>query len=177
MTTQETPIATQEKRHTPQVSPYAVSTHHLSKIVKEILKSDEIMDGSGHLYVAPAYRDNITPDLITSAQERVLARLAQDYPDQAPDIEQERAHAITGRIIMGAARRHMKQQPQPKRPQQPKKGRASTKTAKRPNKSDHHQQHVKPRRHEERRVVEVVIKKARPFHYPRDLPIVAGDKS
>jgi hypothetical protein len=175
MTTQN-PIAAQEKRHTPQVSPYKVSTHHLTKMIKGILKADEIMDGSGHLYVSPAYRDSITPDLITSAQERVLARLAQDYPDQAELIEQERVHAIVGRIIIGAAQRHMKQKPQQKRPPQ-HKSRASHKAAKPRKDKDHHPRaSAKPRRHEEKRVIEVVIKKERPsFHYPLDLVIPGRD--
>jgi len=174
MTTQGNPAAAQEKRHTPQVSPYKVSTHHLTKMVKEILKSDEVMDGSGHLYVSPQYRDQITPDLITAAQERVLARLAQDYPDQAKDIETERVHAIVGRIVTGAAQRR-KQQPQPKRPPQ-HKSRASTKTAK-PRKDKDHQRHaVKQRRGEEKRVIEVIVKSDRPsFHYPLDLVIPGRD--
>jgi len=174
MTTQGNPAATQEKRHTPQVSPYKVSTHHLMKYVREILKSDEIMDGSGHLYVSPAYRDKITPDLITSTQARVLARLAQDYPDQAELIEQERVHALVGCIVTGAAQRR---KPQPKRPPQPKKGRASQKTAKPRKNKDHHQcEAVKQRRGEEKHVIEVTIKKARPrFHYPLDLVIPGRD--
>jgi len=173
MNTQETPITPQEKRHTPEVSPYKVSTHHLTKMVKEILKSDEVMDGSGHLYVSPAYRDKITPDLITATQARVLARLAQDYPDQAELIEKERVHALVGCIISGAAQRR---KPQSKRPPQPKKGRASHKAAKPRQAKDHHQHAVKPRRHEEKHVIEVVVKKARPsFHYPRDLVIPGRD--
>jgi len=181
MTTQENPIAAQEKRHTPQVSPYRVSTHHLTQMVKKILKSDEVMDGSGHLYVAPAYRDSITPDLIAAAQERVLAKLSEVYPDQATMIEKERVHAIVGRIIIGAAQRK-KPQPQQKRPPQ-QKSRASRKAAK-PRKDKDHQQEarlaskseVKQRRGEEKRTIEVVVKKARPsFHYPRDLRI-PGDE-
>jgi len=180
MNTQKKTSAAQEKRHTPEVSPYKVSTHHLTKMIKGILKADEIMDGSGHLYVSHAYRDSITPDLITAAQERVLARLAQDYPDQAKDIETERVHAIVGRIVMGAAQRR-KPQPQQKRPPQ-HKSRASHKAAK-PRKDKDHQQDrcasassVKPRRHEEKRTIEVTVKKARPtFHYPRDLRI-PGDE-
>jgi len=174
MNTQKKPTATLEKRHTPQVSPYKVSTHHLTKMVKEILKSDEIMDGSGHLYVSHAYRDSITPDLIAAVQGRVLTRLAQDYPDQAKDIETERVHAIVGRIVMGAAQRK-KPQPQPKRPPQ-HKSRASHKAAK-PRKDKDHQRHaVKQRRGEEKHVIEVTVKKARPsFHYPRDLRI-PGDE-
>jgi hypothetical protein len=177
MNTQETPAAAQEKRHTPEVSPYAVSTHHLTKMIKGILKSDEIMDGSGHLYVAPAYRDKITPEVITAAQERVLAKLARDYPDQANDIEHERVHALVGCIVMGAAQRR-KPQPQPKRQQpQQKKGRASNKAAKPRKDKDHHQyEAVKPRRGEEKHVIEVTVKKARPrFHYPLDLVIPGRD--
>ena len=175
MTTQENPAAAREKRHTPEVSPYKVSTHHLTKYVREILKKDEVMDGSGHLYVSPQYRDKITPDLITSAQGRVLAKLAEAYPDQAPDIEHERVHALVGYIITGAAQRK-KPQPEPKRPPQ-QKSRASHKTAKPRKGKDHQRSSVKPRRGEEKRVVEVVVKRARPsFHYPRDLRI-PGDES
>jgi len=174
MTTQGNPSAAQEKRHTPEVSPYAVSTHHLTKMVKGILKSDEVMDGSGHLYVSPKYRDNITPELITTAQGRVVAKIAQDYPDQAELIEKERVHAIVGRIIAGAAQRK-KPQPQPKRPPQ-QKSRASTKVAKPRQAKDHQRHAAKPRRGEEKRTIEVVVKKARPsFHYPLDLVIPGRD--
>ncbi|MHB1643510.1 MAG: hypothetical protein ACYCS8_12785 [Acidithiobacillus sp.] len=143
MTTESpTPTPTPENPETPET----LSRTQIWHRARKIMKSHEIMDGSGHLHLKNRAA-GVTEEQIAQVQAYVLAGLVNQ------GIPESHARSMDARIaamLCGLVTRRPPPKPRPRRPKPPKP--------------------QANRRTEPRQViVQVTVKKARSFHYPRDL--------
>lgn len=147
-----------------------LSTRQFWKRLKSVLKADRVMDGSGHLSLHFDLPWPLSEPAVAEVQSRTIEALSSQGLD---GFDEEKARARIATILRTIAR-PARGKPQPKpRPQQQrdlkkKKPKQQQRTPDRQERIAHHPQRPAP-------VIQVTIKKARNFHYPRDLP--AGDKS
>ena len=124
-----------------------MSRTQLWKRAREIMKTHEIMDGSGHLYLK-----NRGVKVTSEQTKEVIAFVHTELAKQG--ITEEKAQTIDT-VVAQTLRFITMRGPAPK-----KKPKLTVKKA-------------NPRQETRQVVIQVTVKKARSFHYPRDLP--AGD--
>lgn len=140
----------------------ALSARQFWKRLKEILKADPVMSGSGHLYLHHKLPHPLPERAFASVQAHALEALQTQCIE---GFDEEKVRARIAMILLTIAKPGRgKPQAQAKPKQQQRKPRKPD----RPERAAHHHQRPAP-------IIQVTIKKARTFHYPRDLP--AGDKS
>ena len=144
-----------------------ITRTQLWKRGREIMKTHEIMDGSGHLYLknrGVAVTKEQVKDVIVFVHAELAKQGISEEKAQTIDI-------IISQTLQCITRRGPAPEPKPKNPK-----------AEKPKKQKQEKPQHKPQltlkkansRTETRQVViQVTVKKARNFHYPRDLP--AGD--
>ena len=150
----------------------ALSTTQFYKRIKSALKEDPVMNGSGHLYLHPDQHQPLDEIVVASIQSHTIEVLREQGIDGF-DEEKTRAfisvvlHYIAlphrGGRVPGTPRLNKKPKPKTKN-----KSKAKAKVKVKPQKQQ--KQPQKPRRQDEVRTVRVTVKRARTFHYPRDLP-------
>ncbi|WP_278667008.1 hypothetical protein [Acidithiobacillus ferriphilus] len=147
----------------------ALSTTQFYKRIKSILKEDPAMDGSGHLYLRPEQPKPLDEIVITSVQGHTIETLREMGIDGFDEEKTRDFIAVVLRYISlpwrgGRAPGTPRTNKKPKTKQKAKKAK--------PQKQKPQQ---KQRRREEVRTVQVTVKRARSFHYPRDLATPGGD--
>jgi len=137
-----------------------MSRTQLWKLAREVMKTHEIMDGSGHLYLK-----NRAERVTEEQAQNVIAFVHAELEKQG--ISEEKAKNVDS-LIAQTLKDITRRGPAVPKPPKP------TKTAK-PAKPAKPQLTLKanPRVETRQVVIQVTVKKARNFHYPRDLP--AGD--
>ena len=152
----------------------ALSTTQFYKRIKSILKADPAMDGSGHLYLRPEQPKPLDEIVITSVQGHTIETLREMGIDGFDEEKTKQFIAVVLRYI-GLPYRGGRAPGTPRTNKKPKsKGKQKVK-AKQKAKPQKQQKQQKPRRQDEVRTVQVTVKKARTFHYPRDLATPGGD--
>ncbi len=137
-----------------------MSRTQLWKRAREIMKTHSIMDGSGHLYLKNR------GEKVSEEQTREVIAFVHTELALTHGISEEKAKTIDSLVsqTLKDITRRGPAVPKPPKPPKPAKPKPQL-TAKKANS-----------RQETRQVViQVTIKKARTFHYPRDLP--SGDVS
>ena len=149
MTESSTPTPTPENPETPDT----LSRTQIWHRARRIMKTHEIMDGSGHLHLKN--RVPVTEEQVKDVQEFVLDGLVKQG---IPATHAASMDTRVARTLCGLVSRRPPPKPRPKRPKTPKP-----------------QKPQANRRQDTRQVVvQVTVKKSRTFHYPRDLPAGAG---
>lgn len=132
-----------------------ISNTQLYKRIKTVLKTDPIMDGSGHLYLHPDQPKPLEKLVVASVQEHTLEGLRERG---ISDFDGEKVKGIVAIILKyiafpnrgkGLNRKKKTKPAKPAKkaqPQRPARAKAAVQT------------------------VTVTVKKSRTFHYPRDLP-------
>ena len=143
-----------------------LSTTQFYKRIKSILKEDPAMDGSGHLYLHPAQPQPLDEIVIASIQAHAIDALRAQGIDGFDEEKTRDFISVVLRYI-GLPHRGGRAPGTPKPKPKPK-----TKQKAKPQRQKPQQ---KQRRHDEVRVVQVTVKRARTFHYPRDLTTTGGD--
>lgn len=141
-----------------------MSNTQLWKRAREVMKTHEIMDGSGHLYLKNR-GEKLTKEQIAEVIAFVHAELEQQ------GFSDEKIKTMDARMsstLQCITRRGPAPEPKPKAPkaEKPKKQKLE--------KPQHRPQltvkKANPRVETRQVVIQVTVKKARSFHYPRDLP-------
>ncbi|OCB03902.1 hypothetical protein BBC27_05770 [Acidithiobacillus ferrivorans] len=138
----------------------AISGTQLLKHVKELMKIHEIMDGSGSLYLKDINQE-VTKDQVKGVQQFVYAGLKA----QGIAFEEKKISGVISQTLFRLQRRlsefigPIKPKPRQMKPHQVQ---AKSKPTLSANK-------VNPRIETRQIVIQVTVKKARNFHYPRDL--------
>ena len=146
-----------------------LSTTQFYKRIKSILKEDPVMDGSGHLYLHQDQHQPIDEIVVASVQRHTLDALLEMGID---GFDEEKTRAFISVVLhyIALPYRGGRAPGTPRTNKKPKaKQKAESKQKAKPQKQQ------KPRRQDEVRVIQVTVKKARSFHYPRDLPATGGD--
>ncbi|MBU2845679.1 hypothetical protein HF923_07565 [Acidithiobacillus ferriphilus] len=150
-----------------------LSTTQFYKRIKAILKEDPALDGSGHLYLHPAQTKPLDDLVIVSIQSHTLEVLrAQGIVG----FDEEKTRDFISVVLryIGLPHRGGRAPGTPRLNKKPKnKSKQKTKAKAKP--QPQKPQPKQKRRHEEVRVIQVTVKKARTFHYPRDLTTPGGD--
>ncbi|MEB8536822.1 hypothetical protein [Acidithiobacillus ferriphilus] len=148
-----------------------LSTTQFYKRIKSILKEDPVMDGSGHLYLHQDQQKPLDEIVVASIQSHAIEALrAQGI--EGFDEEKTRDFISVVLRYIGLPHRGGRAPGTPrtnKKPKNKSKQKTKAKAKAKPQKPQ------KPRRQEEVRVVQVTVKRARTFHYPRDLTTPGGD--
>ena len=143
-----------------------ISNTKLWKDIRAVLKTHEIMDGSGHLFLKPQFR--LTQEIVESVRADVFAEMEKQG---IPRERLERLSNRIGELLWGVGKR---QPPKPPKPKQPKQDRPKPKKPKQqwpqPQQPVPTLSVAKSNARQEVRTIQVVVRKARSFHYPRDLP-------
>ena len=139
-----------------------LSTNQFYKRIKSILKADPAMDGSGHLYMHPDQQKPLDEIVLASVQAHTLEALRGMGIDRFDEEKVKQFISVVLHYITLPRRGGRA----PGTPRLNKKPKNKAKQKAKPQKP---QKPQKPRRQEEVRVVQVTVKKARSFHYPRDL--------
>lgn len=148
-----------------------VSKTQFYKRIKAVLKEDPVMDGSGHLYLHPDQQKPLDEIVLASVQAHTLEALRGMGIDGFDEEKVKQFIAVVLRYV-GLPRRGAREPGTPRLNKKPKaKGKQKTKAKVKAKP----QKQQKPRRQDEVRVIQVTVKKARSFHYPRDLPATGGD--
>ena len=138
-----------------------LSATQFGKRLKAVLKQDPVMSGSGHLYLHHSLPHPLPDRALVSVQAHALEAL------QAQGIEgfdEEKTRARIAMILLTIAkpgRGKAQAQPKPK----PEQRKQKQKRQRQPERVAYQ------RPHRPAPVIQVVIKKARTFHYPLDLPV------
>ena len=152
----------------------ALSKTQLYKRIKSILKEDPAMNGSGHLYLHPDQQAPLDEMIVVSIQSHTIEALRAQGIDGFDEEKVKQFIAVVLRYI-GLPYRGGRAPGTPRTNKKPKsKGKQKVK-AKQKAKPQKQQKQQKPRRQDEVRTVQVTVKKARTFHYPRDLATPGGD--
>ena len=143
------------------------------KRIKTILKEDPAMDGSGHLYLRPDQQAPLDEIVITSIQSHTLEALRAQGID---GFDEEKTRGLIAVILhyIGLPRRGAREPGTP-RLNKKKKSKSKAKVKSKAKKPRKPQKLI--RRKDEVRTVQVTVKKARNFHYPRDLQQESGGDS
>jgi hypothetical protein len=149
----------------------ALSATQLCKRIKSILKEDPAMNGSGHLYLHPEQQAPLDEVVVTSIQSHTLEALREQGIDGFDEEKTRDFIAVVLRYI-SLPRRGAREPGTPRLNKKAKKSKAKQKTRQKAKAKP--QKPQKPRR-QEARVVRVTVKRARTFHYPRDLTTPGGD--
>lgn len=144
-----------------------ITRTQLWKRARQIMKTHEFMDGSGHLYLKNR-GVAVTKEQVKDVIAFVHAELAKH------GFSEEKIKAMDARMsstLRSITRRGPAPEPKPKNPkaEKPKK----QKQEKPQHKPQLTLKKANPRTETRQVVIEVTVRKARNFHYPRDLP--AGD--
>ena len=150
-----------------------ISNTRLWKEIRGYLKQHEIMNGSGHLFLKTQFR--LTQEIVESTRQDVFAEMN----NRGIPLERlERFSTRISELLWGVGKRQPPKPPRPPKQDRPKPKSKPKQKQQKPQQQDRPQLTVlrANRRVETRQVViQVTVKKARNFHYPRDLP--AGDVS
>lgn len=141
-----------------------MSNTQLWKRARAIMKTHELMDGSGHLYLKER-GTKLTKEQITEVITFVHAELAKQ------GFSEEKIKTMDARMsstLLSITRRGPKPEPKPKKPKAEKPKKA--KQEKPQHKPQLTVKKANPRVETRQVVIQVTVKKARNFHYPRDLP-------
>ena len=144
-----------------------LSARQFWKRVKAVLKADPVMSGSGHLYLHHTLPQPLPDQTVISVQSHAIEALRAQGLD---GFDEEQVRERIAIILRTIARPGRGKPPKPQPMQQRDPKHRDPKQRK--------QKQQKPERvahHRPAPVIQVTIKKARAFHYPRDLP--TGDKS
>lgn len=146
-----------------------LSARQFFKRVKRILKEDPAMDGSEHLYLRPDQPAPLPEPVVISIQAHTIEAL---HAQGIEGFDEGKTRSFISVVLhyIALPRRGARE---PGTPRLNKKKKSKTKNkawkAQKPQK----QAQQKPQKHkrkDEVRVVQVTVKKARTFHYSRDLP-------
>ena len=146
----------------------ALSKTQFYKRIKSILKEDPAMDGSGHLYLHSEQPQPLDEIVITSVQAHTIEALRERGIE---GFDEEKTRAFISVVLHYIALPYRGGRA-PGTPRTNKKPKPKTKQKAKPQRQKPQQ---KQRRHDEVRVVQVTVKRARTFHYPRDLTTPGGD--
>lgn len=143
-----------------------LSARQFWKRVKAVLKADPVMSGSGHLYLHHTLPQPLPDQTVISVQSHAIEALRAQGLD---GFDEEQVRARIAMILLTIAKPGRgKPQPKPKPKPQQRKRKQKQKS----------QKPVRAAYQRPAPVIQVTIKKARTFHYPRDLPVPGnGDKS
>lgn len=146
-----------ESTTTPEATPEApeISRTQLWHRTRALIKTHEIMDGSGHLYLKKR-GEKVTKEQVREVIDFVHAELAKQGISEA---KAKTMNPLVTSLLHGITRRGP--EPKPQQPQQPEP--TQPKPTTKPEQTQRKQQR------QEVRIVTVTVKK-RNFHYPRDLP-------
>ncbi|MBU2856942.1 hypothetical protein HF289_08665 [Acidithiobacillus ferrooxidans] len=143
-----------------------MSRTQLRKRIKEVLKNDTVMAGDGHLNLHSDQPRPLPAETVAAVQERILVALSAA---QIAELDEAQVREIVRIVLLYIAmpNRGKAKKPQPK-PQKAKPKKHKNKTEKKQNfePSESGRRKITQRQP----VIQVTIKKARNFHYPRDLP-------
>ena len=149
-----------------------LSATQFYKRIKAILKADPALDGSGHLYLHQDQQKPLDEIVVASIQSHVIEALrAQGI--EGFDEEKTRDFISVVLRYIGLPHRGGRAPGTPRLNKKPKnKSKQKTKAKAKPQPQKPQQ---KQRRKDEVRTVQVTVKRARTFHYPRDLQTPGGD--
>ena len=141
------------------------------KRIKSILKEDPVMDGSGHLYLHQDQQKPLDEIVAVSIQSHTIEALRAGGID---GFDEEKAREFISVVLryIGLPRRGARE---PGTPRLNKKKKTKAKQKAKAKAKAKPQKPQKPRRQDEVRTVQVTVKRARTFHYPRDLTTPGGD--
>lgn len=151
-----------------------LSTTQLRKRIKTLMKADEVMNGSGRLFLHENQCVPLSEEAVKGVQERIISALREAG---ISGFEEGKIRFYIASILRQIALPERGAAPGKKKK---KKGKSKNKAkqAQKQQKQSHQMQQQRRGARREVRTVTVIVKKARTFHYPRDLPMPGtGDKS
>ena len=148
-----------------------LSTTQFYKRIKSILKEDPVMDGSGHLYLHQDQQKPLDEIALASVQSHTIEALRAGGID---GFDEEKTRGLIA-VILRYVALPWRGAREPGTPRLNKKKKTKAKQKAKAKAKAKPQKPQKPRRQDEVRTVQVTVKRARTFHYPRDLTTPGGD--